>query len=44
MLLTFNKTAGNMGIGCNGGMTPILQHKTKPGSGLGLTGSLEKIR
>jgi len=30
-------TAANTGIGSNGGLTPILQLKTKPGSGLGLT-------
>jgi len=32
----------NKGIGRNGGLTPILQHKTKPGSGQGLTRSLSK--
>ena len=36
--------AYNSGIGGNGGLTPILQHKTKPGSGQGLTGSLGKTR
>ncbi len=30
-------TANNRGIGGNGGLTPILQHKAKPGSGQGLT-------
>jgi len=30
-------TAANMGIGRNGGLTPVLQHKAKPGSGQGLT-------
>ena len=29
--------AVNTGIGGNGGLTPILQLKTKPGSGPGLT-------
>ena len=33
-----------MGIGGNGGLTPILQHKTKPGSGQGLTRSFSKTR
>ena len=30
-------TAHNTGIGGNGGLTTVLQHKTKPGSGHGLT-------
>jgi len=34
----FDKSpTANMGIGSNGGLTPILQLKTKPGSGQGLT-------
>jgi len=43
-LIEERSTALNMGIGSNGGLTPILQHKTKPGSGQGLTCSLAKIR